>query len=541
MDNLLNLLSLADQFGREATSPEALLSAFLPRLLTANAGIAEATVYRLGTTAMLPWSSAGSTTAPTPKPLTGQSLYEQALDSDAPVHDGLTLILPMRVGSTIIGVLALTYEATATQNDEVAGALAQHLALHLEQALTKALFARQHIASVTLDASENVIDVAKALSSAVNLNQADLTLYVVRWNGNNIEGMHQLEYAGKPRYEPISAMSRDYLQVWHRQWQSVVDVLWHRAAEESAVDNLMRETLIPSYVDSAYILPLRFGQKILALAVFNSREAISLTSNERSILQSIGEKAAIVMRQLLWEAQQTFPQTTDADQLADQLRQMQATADYSKDVQSATTAPDIMKSTLSVLFRLLDVQYTAISLFNHNNYKLEIRAERHFAAVSVDVNEAISPDTHTVASDAWTQQSLQHVADLANKPEIAHPHRSSLSQIMAVPIQGRNGYSGVLEIGSAKETPFTNADISQLNQIANQLGIALANVASFEMSARRASMKTLANDIKSRIQRQTDIEGLMQVTVEELSRALDAKAGRIRLGVENATIMQEDA
>lgn len=557
MDHLLNLLSLADRLGHEATSPEALLNAFLPRLLTANVGIVEAVVYRLGTTALSPWASVGTQAAPEPKPLmglattglpttgsshTGPSIYEQALASDAPIHDGQTLIVPLRVQNTALGILTLAYaEASALtdQNDQIVGALAQHLALHLVQKLTKDLLDKQHAATMALNASDSVVDVAKALKGAFGINNSCFTLYVLRWVHQDIDSLHKLEIGKETHYTPIAAFDYTALKAWHKQWVNLTDAVWYRHQAISDVNDIMRKTMIPAQADSAYILPLRYGHQILAVAVCSSDRALALTTSERTILQGLAEKAAIVLRQLLWDAHQAMPH--EDEDLALQLKRMQDIAEYSKDVQSATKARNIMKSTLATLFRLLDVQYATICLFNHHNYKLELRAERYFEAITLDANEAITPETHTLASDAWTQQMMCKVDDLQQAPNIAHPQHHNLAKIMATPIQGRTGYNGVLEVGSTKAGAFSKSDITLLHQVANQLGIALANVASLEMSARRATIKSLANDIKSRIQRQTDMEGLMQVTVEELTKALNAQTGRIRLNVEQSTIKQEDA
>lgn len=557
MDYLLNLLSLADRLGHEATSPEALLNAFLPRLLAANTGIIEAVAYRLGTTALCPWASAGTQTAPTPQPLTGlsttglpttgssisgPSLYEQALTSDAPLRDGQTLILPLRVQNTALGILTLGYAAThdlTEQDQQVLGAMADHLALHLEQKLTTNLLNRQHVATMALNVSEGVADVAQALCSVLDINDSDFALYVLRWAHHDVDSLHKLVIRPESSYTPVDAFDYAALKSWHKQWLSLADTIWHRHQAVSDVSDIMRKAMIPAQADSAYILPLRYGQQLLAVAVCSSEQALALTTSERHIMQSIAEKAAIVLRQLLWDAQQPVPD--EGEDLALQLQRMQQITEYSKDVQSATKARDIMRSTLSILFRLLDVQYAAICLFNHHNYKLELRAERYFEAITLDANEAITPETHTLASDAWTQQIMCKVDNTHQTPDIAHPQLHNLAKIMAVPIQGRNGYSGVLEIASTNATVFSKTDITLLHQIANQLGIALANVAALEMSAKRASIKSLANDIKLRIQRQTDMEGLMQVTVEELAKALNAQTGRIRLGVKQITITQEDA
>jgi GAF domain-containing protein len=183
----------------------------------------------------------------------------------------------------------------------------------------------------------------------------------------------------------------------------------------------------------------------------------------------------------------------------------------------------------------------AISLYNQTTQMLEMRAEQHFETLSFNSNEIITEETHTLAYRAWAAQAMRQTDDINQETDVAHPQRSSLNSVIDLVIQGRSGLLGVLEVGSQQTAAFTDTEITILIQIASQLGVALANVATYLLSSRRATMKALTNDISGRIQHQTDMEGLMQVTVEELSKALNAGKARIRLGVDAPTIMQKDA
>lgn len=551
MDNLLNLLSLADQLGRESTSPQALLNTFLPRLVTSHTDITTATVYRLGTTALLQWATHGEQDAPARVALTEHTRYEQALTSDAIIRDQTSLIAPLRVQDTPLGVLKIQYKAPSDLRDEVVGALAQHLALQLNQCLLRAIFARQQIASVALQNSHSAADVMQTMVTALDMPQAQMTIYLIRrQDSGQVDSLYRLTPHVPSNYQQIDTVAQNVLQSWHDQWLKLTDLMWYAGAEEVIAPEAMHSVLLNGNTKSAYMLPLRYGETLLGVVVVASTDAIALTPSERSILQTIADKAAITLQQIQLNVkrdQQTSNAVTatrgenaafntDAD-----IQRLQEFTAYSHVVQSVFDEDAILKATLEAIFMVVNAQYVAISLYNQTTQTLEMRAEQHFETQSINNQELITEQTHTLAYRAWTAQAMRQIDDLSTESDVVHPQRSSLKTVLDLIIQGRSGILGILEIGSQDVAAFTDTDVTLLIQISSQLGIALANVATYLMSSRRATMKTLTNEISGRIQRQSDMEGLMQVTVEALSKALHAEKARIRLGVDAPTLMQKDA
>ena len=68
----------------------------------------------------------------------------------------------------------------------------------------------------------------------------------------------------------------------------------------------------------------------------------------------------------------------------------------------------------------------------------------------------------------------------------------------------------------------------------NVLAIHMDNLEVYAHTQKLAKSKAVATEIATKLQQQTDIESILNVTVSELGRVLGAKQGRIRLGMEFA-------
>jgi GAF domain-containing protein len=89
---------------------------------------------------------------------------------------------------------------------------------------------------------------------------------------------------------------------------------------------------------------------------------------------------------------------------------------------------------------------------------------------------------------------------------------------------------GVLETNKPSESgPWLTQEIAIMESISEQLGIALENARLFDETQRLAFRERIAADVSGKVWSSSDIETILQTTVQELSRALNASQGRIRL------------
>ncbi len=80
---------------------------------------------------------------------------------------------------------------------------------------------------------------------------------------------------------------------------------------------------------------------------------------------------------------------------------------------------------------------------------------------------------------------------------------------------------------------YTSLDLAMLEQIANQLAIALENARLFAQAAARVQTERLANRLSASLQ-QGDLQGMILNTTQEIADALGARRARVRLNIDSA-------
>ncbi|MBN2043668.1 MAG: GAF domain-containing protein [Anaerolineales bacterium] len=108
----------------------------------------------------------------------------------------------------------------------------------------------------------------------------------------------------------------------------------------------------------------------------------------------------------------------------------------------------------------------------------------------------------------------------------------------ALPVTVRGGVTiGVIETHKPeKDGPWTQEEVSILETVASEMGLALDNARLFEETQRRAYRDRIAAELSTKIWASSDMENILQTTVRELGSALNVSQGQIRLSLtEEAT------
>lgn len=109
---------------------------------------------------------------------------------------------------------------------------------------------------------------------------------------------------------------------------------------------------------------------------------------------------------------------------------------------------------------------------------------------------------------------------------------SSQREAVAVPIRVRGQVIGVLDVAAplderGKPLPWTGQEIAFLENIADQLGLALDSARLFEETRRRAERERLAGQITARLRASNDPQTILDTAVRELRQVLQAKRAQI--------------
>jgi GAF domain-containing protein/HAMP domain-containing protein len=104
---------------------------------------------------------------------------------------------------------------------------------------------------------------------------------------------------------------------------------------------------------------------------------------------------------------------------------------------------------------------------------------------------------------------------------------------LSVPIKVRGGYTvAVIDTQKpASSGPWSREEITILEGVGEQLGVALENARLFEETQKSAQRERIAADLSGKIWASTDIDTILQTAVKELGSALSASEGSISLSL----------
>ena len=100
----------------------------------------------------------------------------------------------------------------------------------------------------------------------------------------------------------------------------------------------------------------------------------------------------------------------------------------------------------------------------------------------------------------------------------------------AVPIISRGRVLGVLDIQHNLLNGIKPEEVALLQSISDQIAIALENARLFDQIQRRANYEALLNRVTQKIQVASSIDQVLQITAQELGKALQADIASVQLG-----------
>ncbi len=103
---------------------------------------------------------------------------------------------------------------------------------------------------------------------------------------------------------------------------------------------------------------------------------------------------------------------------------------------------------------------------------------------------------------------------------------------LIIPIMIRGKKIGILEIKNSNKTKNKNWSTPEINVLlktVEQLGITLDNARLFERSQKISLRERLTTDISTKIWSSTDVESILQTTLEEIGKALNISQGSIQI------------
>ncbi|MCB0211458.1 MAG: GAF domain-containing protein [Anaerolineae bacterium] len=189
---------------------------------------------------------------------------------------------------------------------------------------------------------------------------------------------------------------------------------------------------------------------------------------------------------------------------------------------------------------VLDVQEDKIDAFDGVSIDLlksvadqvavGLRNAQQFEQVQSALAELQTIQKHYL-EQSWDKSSLSRFTSAHADVRLADETTES-TPVLTLPVEFRQVTIGSLELeASNPQRVWSDDEMALINAVLDQVVQAAENLRLFEETRERAGRERLIGQISDKLRRVPDIETLMKVGVEELSRALRSKRTFIQLGM----------
>jgi GAF domain-containing protein len=101
---------------------------------------------------------------------------------------------------------------------------------------------------------------------------------------------------------------------------------------------------------------------------------------------------------------------------------------------------------------------------------------------------------------------------------------------LAVPITLRGQTIGALGLRRDESSGWTADDVAVVQAVAEQVALTLENMRLFEETRRRAQREQMIREITTKMRGSTDLDTILQTTVQELAKVLGTSRTFVQLG-----------
>jgi GAF domain-containing protein/HAMP domain-containing protein len=128
--------------------------------------------------------------------------------------------------------------------------------------------------------------------------------------------------------------------------------------------------------------------------------------------------------------------------------------------------------------------------------------------------------------DGSMPEPIQHAIQMGG---VVTEEESSDEINLAIPIRVRGEVIGAFGFGGEALGSLSEDDVSLITAVVDRVGLALENLRLVEQTARRAEYEQIVNEITAKIVGSTDVNHILQTTVQELGRVLRAPQASVQL------------
>lgn len=292
--------------------------------------------------------------------------------------------------------------------------------------------------------------------------------------------------------------------------------------------------LVPVYDDGIHsflVAPLISNNQAIGVLFFNSVTPGNYTEEHVQMTQRVAAQiAGAVANSQLYEArtraeEQLRTSLEENQQLYQQeqrrAEQLAVINEVGRQVTSTLDLSQVLRGVGDLISTSLGYETTGIGMIEGDEL-----------VFGLDVNPRLLEPVHRSITQenaehsitgwvAYTGESLL-APDVSNDPRYTIVEQlSDTRSELAVPIMASGNPVGVLDVQSARVNAFDESDLSVLQSLAQQLGIAVENAQLFQAEQRRAEQFRIIGELGSQMSSYLEMDEVLSQTVELIQRTFD--------------------
>jgi len=297
----------------------------------------------------------------------------------------------------------------------------------------------------------------------------------------------------------------------------------HETATDKRLPEESRRFFMSAGITSCIFVPMKIQGRVIGSI------GLDIYQHSRSISPEMIEIAEIMTTQI-GVALQNLRLLTDTQRHAQQLQRIAA---FNQSVQATLDMETIFNIALTESAQMLAFDQMRILLYDPAQAQLRTvaRYEQEKITIMLVDGDMMSLDD-TTEGRVWRTREFVYLPTESRARDPRQPFKIEPGSDMIAPLQSHGRTLGVVSVSSNQTYAFGETDFAVFRQMTDQLTVAIENAEAYTQSQRQARNEALVNEIATRLQRQTDIQSMLDVTMSELGKALGARRARIRLATQ---------
>lgn len=281
-----------------------------------------------------------------------------------------------------------------------------------------------------------------------------------------------------------------------------------------------REGFLKLGICAVIVFPLITSGKMIGTI------STDLYTTDRQFTPEMAQLGQVIASQLS-VGLQNLRLVNDADQRVKQLQNLVA---FEEALQGLQGIDETLTAAVLTLPQLLVAERVTLVLRDRASGKFRVAASSlNGAFVAPATRGELVGMNNTLVGRVLEVGEVVIIEDSNEQSGVRHVDDMRVRSVMAAPMRSRGNTIGAIIVAVPQPNAYSSTDAAIFQQLANQLAAATAAAQTLDITQRTARNESIVNDISAELQRTTDLEAMLRITVMQLGSALGARTAHGRL------------